>query len=434
VLAFAALATQFKQTITILDGAFLLDGFAIVLDVVVLGAAALSLLASQADVLPGDLEQPVVPAFYLMATLGAMLAISAAEIISLFVSLEVLAVSLYVLAALVRRGPGSMTVSVGFAVTGIAASGIVLYGLALLFGLTGHTQLHAAGTALAALKPNQPAVLLTLSLLIVGFGFRMGVAPIRWWIRGFEIGVALRVLVVIYSVGVVAGFAVFGRILTSSFAGTRIGYAPILAIVAAVTMTAGTLLAITQNSLRRMVVYSAIGQAGFGLAAFTDLSRLGLPALTVFLVALALTTTCAYAAVIAYARSVHTDVIRDLAGISAPMPALALALTLAFLSMAGIPPLAGFFGKLLILQATIDGGYAWLAVIGAVNILIAAFGYLRVIKAAFVDPPIYEVVPARLDTGIRAGLALACIGVVFMGLLLGPLYSAATYGRNALLH
>jgi NADH-quinone oxidoreductase subunit N len=109
-------------------------------------------------------------------------------------------------------------------------------------------------------------------------------------------------------------------------------------------------------------------------------------------------------------------------------------MSLAFLSIAGVPPLAGFLGKLLILQATVSGGYAWLAVIGIVNIVIAALGYSRVIKAIFIDPPVYEVVPVRLDAGIRTAMTLASIGVVFMGLLLGPLYSAATYGRNALLH
>ncbi len=434
VLAFAALATQFKQTIVILDGAFLLDGFAIVLDVVVLGAATLSLLASRADILPGDADEAAAPAFYLLAALGALLAISAAEMISLFASLELLAINLSILTALGRRGAGSIAVSLGYTLGGAAASGLLLYGLALLFGLSGQTQLHAVGRALAGVGPNQAAIFLMLSLVIIGLGFWLGLLPLRWWVRGFEVGVALRALILIYSVGVVAGFALLGRIVATSFSGTAIAYAPVLAIVAALTMTAGTLLSITQNSLRRMVVYSAIGQAGFGLAALTDAKHAGMPALVVYLVALALTSIAAYAAVIAYARSIHTDSLRDLAGIVAPMPALALALSLALLSMAGVPPLAGFLGKLLILQATVNGGYAWLAVIGIVNIVIATLGYARVLKLAFVDPPVYEVVPVRLDPGIRAAVLLASAGVVFMGALLSPLYSAATYAGMALLH
>jgi NADH-quinone oxidoreductase subunit N len=115
-------------------------------------------------------------------------------------------------------------------------------------------------------------------------------------------------------------------------------------------------------------------------------------------------------------------------------PGLALALGLAVLSLVGLPPVAGFFGKLLVLQAAVDGGYAWLAVVGALNVMLAALGYLRILRIAFVDPPVFEVVHVRLDRGIRTAVALAAGGVLFLGLFLGPLYAAATYGKGALLH
>jgi NADH-quinone oxidoreductase subunit N len=434
VLAFAALATQFKQTITILDGAFVLDGFAIVVDVIILATVALAVLASRADILPGDADLATVPAFYLLVALGAMLAASATEMISLFVSLELLAVNLYVLTGLLRRGRGSVGIALGYAVIGAATSGLLLYALALLFGLTGELQLGAAGTALKAVRPGQPAVLLMLSLLIGGFALRLGLLPVRWWLRGFESGVSLRVVLLVQSVGVVAAFAVFGRVLATTFAGTQIAYAPVLAGLAAILMTAGTFLSITQTSLRRLLSYSAIAQAGFALAAFTDVKGAGLSALLVFMVALALTTVGAFAAVIAYSRSVHSDAIGDLAGLVAPTPGVALALGLALLSIAGVPPLAGFLGKLLILQATVDGGYAWLAVIGVVNIVIATLGYARLIRTLFVDPPVFEVVPVRLDLGIRAAVAIASASIVFMVALMEPLYRAAGYGRSSILH
>ena len=226
----------------------------------------------------------------------------------------------------------------------------------------------------------------------------------------------------------------FGRLATAMFSGTGIAYPAVIAAVAAVAMTAGNVLALTQTSLRRLLAYSSIAQAGFALMAFTDLKRVGISALLVFLVALALTTLGAFGTVVAYARSVHSDAIRDLAGMSRWSPALALALAVALLSLAGLPPVAGFFGKLLVLQAAVDGGYAWLAVIGVANIVLAAFGYLRIIRTAFLDSPVFEVVPVRLDGGIRTTVGLASIGIVFMGLLLGPLYAAASYGRAALLH
>jgi len=434
VLAFLALATQFKQTIVILDGAFLLDGFAIVIDVVVLAAAALALLASGADILPGETPSAALPGFVLLATLGAMLAASAAEMVALFLALELLAVNLYVLAGLARRGAAASTAAFGFLTVGAASSGLLLYGLALLFGLTGDTRLAAAGRALAGVAPNQAAVMLTLSLVLSGLALRMGLLPARWWTRGFEVGVPLRVVLLVESVGVVAAFAVFGRLATTTFASSRIAYPAVIAGVAAVAMTAGNLLALSQTSVRRLLAYSTMAQAGFALVAFTNLKGTGISALMIFLVALALTSIGAFSVVIAYARSVHSDAIRDLAGMSRWSPALAIALTVALLSLAGLPPVAGFFGKLLVLQAAVSGGYAWLAVVGIVNMVLAAFGYLRVVRTIFVDPPHFEVTPARLDRGIQLAVGLASTGIVFMGLLLGPLYAAAAYARASLLH
>jgi len=434
VLAFLALATQFKQTIMILGGAFLLDGFAIVIDVVILAAAALVLLASAADILPGETPSPALPGFVLLATLGGMLAASAAEMVALFLALELLAVNLYVLAGLARRGPAASIASFGYLTAGAASSGLLLYGLALLFGLTGETRLTAAGHVLAGVAPNQAAVMVTLSLLLGGFALRMGLLPARWWSRGFEVGVPLRVVMFIESVGVVAAFAVFGRLAATTFSSSRIAYPAVIAGVAAIAMTAGNLLALAQSSVRRLLAYSTIAQAGFALAAFTNLKGAGVSALLIFLVALVLTSLGAFSAVIAYARSIHSDAIRDLAGMSRWSPGLAIALAVALLSLAGLPPVAGFFGKLLVLQAAVTGGYAWLAVVGVVNIGLAAFGYLRVIRTMFIDPPVFEVTPARLDRGIQLTVGLASAGIVFTGLLLGPLYAAASYARASLLH
>ncbi|MDQ6714045.1 MAG: hypothetical protein M3Z28_12790, partial [Candidatus Dormibacteraeota bacterium] len=219
VASFLALATQFKQTITILDGAFVLDGFAIVIDVVVLAAAVLTLLASRADILPADGSAGALPGFFLLATLAAMLAASAAEMVSLILALELLAINLYVLSVLARRGLAPTTAGLGYHVAGAASSALLLYGLALVFGLTGETRFAATGTAMAALGPNQPTMLLALSMLLGGLALRMGLLPVRWWPRGFEAGVPLRVIMFVQSAGVVVAFAVFGRLMASTFAG-----------------------------------------------------------------------------------------------------------------------------------------------------------------------------------------------------------------------
>src|SRR5207237_888546 len=214
---------------------------------------------------------------------------------------------LHVWSVRARRGLAPATAGLGYLLAGGASSALLLYGLALVFGLTGQTRLSATGVAMAALGPNHPAVLLSLSLILGGLALRMGLLPVRWWPRGFEAGVPLRVVMFVQSVGVVVAFAAFARLAASTFAGSRIPYAAIFAAV--------------------------------GL--------------------------------------VDRDAVRDLAGMSRAAPGLALALGVAVVSLIGLPPVAGFFGKVLVLQAAVNSGYAWLAVVGAANIAVAAFGYLR---------------------------------------------------------
>jgi len=175
-----------------------------------------------------------------------------------------------------RRAPGSR-----YLVLGVAGTAVLLYGLALLYGLTGETRLTAVGAALKGIGPKQPAVLLALSLLIVGFAGKLGLTPVRWWTRSFDLGVPMRVLAFVSSVGIVAGFGAFTRLLWSTFNGTSIGYATVLAVVAAIAMTAGNVLALAQTGVRRLLVYSTVAQGGFGLAALVDLQRNGISAMLI---------------------------------------------------------------------------------------------------------------------------------------------------------
>jgi NADH-quinone oxidoreductase subunit N len=434
ILALLALLTQFKSTITILDGAFLLDGYAIFLDVIILSAAAIALLLTVADIIPGESRSGELAGLLLLATMGAMLAVSAAEMVALLLALELLAVNLYLLAALARRGGDAARAGLGYLVLGVAGTAVLLYGLALLYGLTGETRLTAVGAALKGIGPKQPAVLLALSLLIVGFAGKLGLTPVRWWTRSFDLGVPMRVLAFVSSVGIVAGFGAFTRLLWSTFNGTSIGYATVLAVVAAIAMTAGNVLALAQTSVRRLLVYSTVAQGGFGLAALVDLQRNGISAMLIFLAALALTNLCAFSAMIAYSRAVHSDAVRDLAGMAHATPGVAIALGIGLASLIGFPPLAGFFGKFLVLQAATEAGFSWLALVGVVNVLLAALCYLRVIRVAFLDDPVYEVVPRGFDRSLQLAMGLSATGVVFLGAFLGPLLNAANNGHTGLSH
>ncbi|HEY8738784.1 MAG TPA: NADH-quinone oxidoreductase subunit N [Candidatus Dormibacteraeota bacterium] len=433
-LAFLALLTQFTSALIILDGAFVLDRYAMFIDVIVLAAAAVTLLASAADLLPGEPRGGEFAGFLLLATIGAMLVASAAEMVALVLGLELLAVNLYLLAALARRGSDAAHAGLGYLILGMAGSAVLLYGLALIYGLTGETRFAPAGLALREIGPRQPAVLLALSLLLVGFAGKLGLVPVRWWTRAFDRGVPLRVLALVSSVGLTAGFASFTRLVSATVTGSSVPFPVVLAVVAAIAMTAGNVLALAQTSVRRLLAYSTIAQAGYALAALVDLRHSGISAMLIFLSALALTNLCAFAAMIAYSRAVHSDAIRDLAGMSRSTPGVAIAMGIALASLIGLPPFAGFFGKFFVLQAAVEGGFTWLALVGVVNLGLAALCYLRVLRVAFLDPPVYEVVPPPSDATLRAALGFAAAGVVFFGLFLGPILTAAGYGQQALPH
>ena len=433
-IAFLALMTQFQSKLTILDGAFLLDSYAMVLDVIVLATAAVCVLLTMGDYLPGETRGGELLGFMLLATLGALLAVSAAEMAALLVGLELLAVNLYLLAGLARRGGEAAQAGLGYLVLGVAGTALLLYGLALLYGLSGETRLSAVGQALRGVGRSQPAVLLALCLLLAGFAGKLGLIPVRWWTRRFELGVPLAVLAFVTAVGSLAAFGAFARMLFALFAPTTIAYGAVVAAVATIAMTGGNLLALAQTSVRRLLVYSSIAQGGYALVALTDLQHGGASALLVLLAALAPTYLCAFAAVIAYGRAVHSDAIRDLAGMSRTTPGVAIALGVGLASLVGVPLLAGSFGKLLVLQAAVEGGFAWLAVVGALNLLLGALCYLRVIRVAFLDEPVYDVPPRRLDRGLQLAMGVSVICVVGFGLLIGPVLTAADFGQRALSH
>ena len=433
-LAFLALMTQFQSSFTILNGAFLLDRYAMVVDVTVLAAAALCVLLTMGDYIPGEARGSELAGFMLLATLGALLAASAAEMVALLVGLELLAINLYILAALARRGGDAAQAGLGYLVLGIAGTAVLLYGLALLYGLTGETRLAAVGQALRGIGPRQPAVLLALCLLLVGFAGKLGLTPARWWTRRFDLGVPVPVLAFIVCIGSLAAFGAFTRLLSATFSGTAIPYGAVLAVAATVAMTGGNLLALAQTSIRRLLVYSSISQGGYALVALTDLHHNGISALLVLLAALGLTYLCAFGAVIGYGRAVHSDAIRDLSGMSRTEPGLAVVLGIGLASMVGVPVLAGSFGKFLVLQAAVEGGFAWLAVVGVLNILLAALCYLRVLRVIFLADPVYDVPARPVDRPLQLAIGISAIGLTTFGLLLGPILTAARYGQQALSH
>lgn len=432
--AFLALATQLRSTLLILDGAFVLDGYAKFFDVVFLAAAALTLVMTLTAAGTSDGPGASFPAFVLLATLGAMLAASAAEMVSMFLSLELLSIGIVLIAALARRGAAPAQAGIMYLVTSLAGSAVLLYGLAIAYGLTGQTNLRAVGAALAERSASDPALLLALVLLVAGFALKIGFVPFHWWLAETFQGAPLAATAFLSSVGIGAALAVFGRVMQATFAPTRVAFPVVLAVLAAGTMTYGSLAAIGQTRIRRLLAYLTIAQVGYGLASIAAVQRGGANALLLFVLTLAITDLGACWALLAYSQAIDSDRVADLTGMSRNAPTLALIGAVSLASMAGLPPVAGFFGKVFVLQAAVQAGLGWLAVVGVANLLLLVFAVLRVIRVAYLDPPTFEIDALRLGRPVAVGLGVTAAAVIALAIFLGPLYAAASAGASTLGH
>ncbi len=431
--AAGALLTQRGSRLDVLNGAYLVDGYAVYFKLLFLGAAALTLLISVGYAERFRPHARAFPGFLLLATLGAMLMASAAEMIALFVALELLSVNLFVMAALSTRETESAEAGMKYLIIGIASSAVLLYGLAILYGLTGETALAAVGGALVSRSNTDPMLLLALVLVVGGFAFKLAVVPFHWWVPDVYDGAPWPVAAFISVCSVAAGFALFLRVVLLTFGATTVAWPALLAALAAASMTLGNLAALRQTDVKRLLGYSSIAQAGYVLSAAVAPQQGGLSATLFFLLAFVFTNVAAFAAIIAYTRIIQSDRLEDFAGMWRRAPVLALVMVLAFASLIGLPPLAGFFGKVLVFLSAVDGGFAWLALLGVLNSVLSAIYYLRVARVAFFDPPAFELAAPKTDWAMRLALGVTAVGVVLMGAVVSPLLSATAYGAGPLL-
>ena len=427
------LITQLRSSIDILSGSYLVDGYAIFFKALFLGAAALTLLISFSESEQLEPHAGEFPGFVLLATLGAMMMASVADLITVFVALELLSINLYVMATLVKRDSASAEAGIKYIVLGLASSAVLLYGLAILYGLTGETALSAVGHALATRGATDPVLLLALALVVGGLAFKLGVIPFHWWVPDVYEGAPLPVVAFIAGAATAAGFALFLRVVLLTFGSTQVVWPALLAILAAVTMTLGNLAALRQTGVKRLLGYATIAQAGYALTAAVALREGGLSASLFFLLASIFTNLAAFAAIIAYTRIIGSDRINDLAGMWRRTPALTLVMVLAFASLVGIPPTVGFFAKVFVFIAAMAGGFAWLALVGMLNSVLSAIYFLRVIKVACFDAPAFELEAPPIDAAMRLALGVTAVGVVVLGAFLTPLLSATAYGAGPLL-
>ena len=414
------------------------DNFALFFKLLFLGIAALVILSSVDYVSKFARFQGEYYALVLLATLGMMLMAATIELISIYIALELTSISLYVLVGFLRDAK-STEASLKYLLLGAVASAVLLYGMALIFGFTGKTQLGEIAQVIQAMSPQtlsaSPALILGIVLLVGGFGFKIAAVPFHMWVPDVYEGAPTPITAYLSVASKAAGFAIILRVFFSAFGlpeWLSLEWGLIFAVLSAIGMTAGNVIAIPQTNIKRMLGYSSIAQAGYlmvGLATvgFSPASDImGRSGVLFFLTAYALTNLGAFIAIIIITTTTTTtttnklnsDLIDDFSGMGKRAPLLALALTLSLISLIGMPPAAGFMAKFYIFSGAVQHNLLWLVVIAVINSVISAYYYLRVVKVMWLDEPASaEKVP--FSGVLRVALAISCFGILLLGIIPG---------------
>jgi NADH-quinone oxidoreductase subunit N len=410
--------TTFNNMLTV-------DKFALFFKFLFLIISALVILASTDYVSKFSRFQGEYYVLVLLSTIGMMLLSAATELISIFVSLELVSISLYALVGFLKDSK-STEAALKYLLLGAIASAILLYGMAFIFGFTGKTQLGEIAQVIQNIsldgQSTGAGLLLGIILLIVGFGFKIAAFPFQMWVPDVYEGAPTPITAYLSVASKAAGFAIILRIFYSAFsipAWLSQDWGMIFAILAAIGMTVGNIVAIPQTNIKRMLGYSSIAQAGYlmlgiaamGASSISDI--LGQSSTLFFLAGYIVTNLGAFIAIIAISNKINSDQISDYAGMGKRAPLLSLALTLCMVSLSGIPPTAGFMAKFYIFNAAVQQDLLWLVIIAVLNSVVSAYYYLRVVKVMWLDEPKFEgKVPS--SGAVRLALALTCIGVLFV--------------------
>ncbi|MGH2739899.1 MAG: NADH-quinone oxidoreductase subunit NuoN [Actinomycetota bacterium] len=419
---------DWSGSLTVLAGTVAADRYAVFFRLLILAAATIALLLSYHYF---DRDPDARGEFYpllLFATAGMTLLASAADLIVVFLALEVLSLALYVMAGFSFRRIESQEASMKYFLLGAFSSAFFLYGLAYAYGAAGTTSLAGIADALSGEPGDLGLALVAGGLLTVGFGFKVAAVPFHMWTPDVYQGAPTPVTSFMAAGTKVAGFAALVRVTSVALAPVSFDLLPALWGLAAVTMIVGSVLAIAQTDVKRMLAYSSIAHAGFVLVGVAALNQEGISGAMFYLAAYAAMILGAFGVVILVSRRDEDRTsLSSFAGLARRSPVLAALLALFLLSLAGIPPTAGFIAKVLVFQAAVQAGQWGLAVVGVAASVIAAFFYLRVIVLTYMQEPEES---GALETGALPGVALGVAGVVtlvlgvFPGLLLDVITTA----------
>jgi NADH-quinone oxidoreductase subunit N len=381
----------------------------------------------------------------IISTLGGCLMVGANDLVMVFVALETVSIPLYILAAFGRQSERSAESGLKYFLFGSFASAILLYGFSLLFGFTGHTSLDGIAKALAGgVGDNFIPLLAALLMVVVGFGFKISVAPFHFWTPDVYEGAPTPVTAFVSVASKSASFALLLRFFMVVFPASLVVdgrqiqafWVSLLTVISVVSMTLGNVLALRQTNIKRMLAYSSIAQAGYTLVGLVALQSadpsLGVSSVAFYLFMYTFSNLLIFGGVVLFAEATKSENIADLAGLQRRSPWLALAMTISLLSLAGIPPAAGFFGKFFLFQAAVEANLVGLAIVGVLNSIIALYYYLVVIKVMYVDPSADEDKPIGIPRPYAWLLGVSGVVVLILGVVPSQVIDWARTGAQAI--
>jgi NADH-quinone oxidoreductase subunit N len=413
-------------------GMYATDGFTSFVKILVLIASALGILMSFGYIRREGMERFEYPVLFVLATLGMLMMVSANDLIALYIGIELQSLALYVIAAFKRDSLRSTEAGLKYFVLGALSSGMLLYGCSLIYGFTGTTGFEGIANALQGMEQASIGIIVGIVFLTAGLAFKVSAVPFHMWTPDVYEGAPTPVTAFFAIAPKIAAMALFMRVMIVPFFQIAADWQQIIVFISILSMVLGAFAAINQTNIKRLMAYSSIGHVGYaliGLAAGTEEGVQGiLIYLTIYLAMNAGTFACILSM---RSKTGMLEDISDLSGLSRNNPLMATALAVFMFSMAGIPPLGGFFGKLYIFLAAINAELYALAVIGVLSSVVGAFYYLRIIKVMYFDAPA-EPFERPIGTEMKAVIAVASIFIVFFAFYAAPFVESAQAAAAAL--
>jgi len=413
------------------QGLFIVDGFSFFAKLLILGASIVAIWVTTPYAEREQMAQFEVPILMLFATLGMMVMVSAGDLLSLYIGLELQSLCLYVTAAIRRDALRATESGLKYFVLGALSSGILLYGVSLIYGYTGTTNFSALADIFQAQEELPLGLIFGLAFLIAGLAFKISAVPFHMWTPDVYEGAPTPITAFFAAAPKFAAVALLTRLLVGPF-GPLVGeWRQIVVFMAIASMLFGSLAAINQRNIKRLMAYSSIGNIGYALVGLAAGTETGVRGLLIYMTIYIVMTIGAFAVILSMRqRGQQVEQIADLGGLSQTRPLLAHTLAIFMFSMAGIPPLAGFFGKYFVFKAAIDSGLYGLAVIGVLSSVISAFYYVRVVKVMYFDEP--QTAFDRLDFPVKVVLLCTSLAILFYVVAPQPLIEGAGAAAAAL--